>query len=162
MAQHTSISPICPRRELLSTPRNVCGMERRGGFSLIEVMCAVLILGLGLVGLTQGINTALGSSKEAEVQSAAALLAAGQIETLRAEGYVVEGESEGEGDGALSIYTWKQSVTQTEIEGLYEVAVRIEQTKSGTEIYELKTLLFDPPVTREVEPTRREQERRRL
>ena len=52
-------------------------MKRNAGFSLIEVMCAVLILGIGIAGLTQGITTALASSKEAEVQTAAALLAAG-------------------------------------------------------------------------------------
>ncbi|MBI4659797.1 MAG: prepilin-type N-terminal cleavage/methylation domain-containing protein, partial [Verrucomicrobia bacterium] len=29
-------------------------IARQAGFSLIEVMCAILILGIGLVGLTQG------------------------------------------------------------------------------------------------------------
>jgi len=60
--------------------------NRKRGFSLIEVMCAVAILGVALVGLTQGITTALGSNKESELQTTAALLAAGRIETLRAEG----------------------------------------------------------------------------
>src|SRR4051812_32569792 len=86
---------------------------RREGFSLIEVMVAMLILGVGLVGLVHGINTALVSSKEAEVQSQVALLAAGQIEELRADGFVVEGEREGEYSGDLSIYSWKQSVVPT-------------------------------------------------
>ena len=44
------------------------------GFSLIEVMCAILILGIALVGLTQGLTTALSSSKESEQQTMAALL----------------------------------------------------------------------------------------
>ena len=117
------------------------------GFSLLEVMCAILILGVGLVGLTQGIATALKSSKESELQTTAALLAAGQIETLRADGFVIDGETDGDGDGDLSLYHWKQSVTSTRIEGLHEVEVVVENSKTGKTIYELKTLLFDPPIS---------------
>lgn len=121
--------------------------RRQAGFSLIEVMISMLILGVGLVGLVHGINTALGSSKEVEMQSQAALLAAGQIEILRADGFVTEGETDGEFTGELSVYSWKQSVVPTTPEGLYEVTVTIQ--KGDVEIYELKTMLFDPPVIRE-------------
>jgi prepilin-type N-terminal cleavage/methylation domain-containing protein len=133
----------------------------RAGFSLIEVMCAILILGIGLVGLTHGITTALGSNKDAEIQTAAALLAASQIETLRAEGYVIEGESEGEGDGDLAGYTWAQSVVATQPEGLYEVTVTIRNTGTGAELFELKTMLFDPPVIREPEQEQNPNQRNR-
>jgi type IV pilus modification protein PilV len=135
---------------------------RQSGFSLIEVLCAVMILGIAIAGLTQGLTTALSSSREAEIQTAAALLAAGQIEILRAEGYILEGESEGEGEGNLSGYKWRQNVTETTIEGLYEVTVRIERSSGGEEIYELTTLLFDPPVIRDTESeTSRDEKRRR-
>jgi type IV pilus modification protein PilV len=135
--------------------------SRRSGFSLIEVLCAVLILGIAIVGLTQGLTTALGSNKEAEIQSAAALLAAEQIEILRADGYILEGETEGEGEGNLSAYKWRQSVTETTIEGLYEVSVVVEQASSGQEIYELKTLLFDPPVIRDTPTDSRDRDKNR-
>lgn len=122
----------------------------------------MLILGIGLVGLVHGINTALVSSKEAETQSLAALLAAGQIESLRADGFVIEGESDGEFDGDLSIYSWKQSVKPTAPEGLFEVTVTIEKTEGGEELYELKTMLFDPPVIREEdEKDRKDRERKK-
>ncbi|PYI88446.1 MAG: hypothetical protein DME26_03585 [Verrucomicrobia bacterium] len=39
----------------------------------------------------------------------------------------------------------KQSVTSTSIDGLHEVAVVVENSRSGKTIYELRTLLFDPP-----------------
>jgi prepilin-type N-terminal cleavage/methylation domain-containing protein len=136
-------------------------VKRQAGFSLVEVMCAILILGIGVVGLTQGITAALGSSKDAEVQSAAALLAAGQIETLRADGYLIAGETEGEGDGALSGYTWVQNVVETQPEGLYEVTVTVRKTKGDEELFELKTMLFDPPIVREEEPGRKDRDRRR-
>jgi Tfp pilus assembly protein PilV len=108
-------------------------------------MCAILILGIGLVGLTQGITAALQSSKESELQTTAALIAAGQIETLRADGFVTDGEAEGDGEGELSMYHWKRSITATKIDGLHDVQVVVENSNSGKSIYELRTLLFDPP-----------------
>jgi prepilin-type N-terminal cleavage/methylation domain-containing protein len=116
------------------------------GFSLVEVMCAILILGIGLVGLTHGMTAALRSSKESELQTAAALIAAGQIETLRADGFVIDEETEGDCSDDLSLYRWKQSVTSTSISGLHEVKVVVENSQSGKPIYELHTLLFDPPL----------------
>ncbi len=119
--------------------------QQKAGFSLVEVMCAIIILGIALVGLTQGITTALSSSKESELQTTAALLAAGQIETLRAEGYLTERTTEGEGGEGLSLYRWKQSINSTSIDGLFEVSVAVENAKTGTAIYELRTLLFEAP-----------------
>lgn len=119
-------------------------MHRTSGFSLLEVMCAILILGVGLVGLTQGITAALTSSKESELQTTAALIAAGQIETLRAEGYIVEGVTEGDGGEGLSLYSWRQTIVTTATDGLFDVTVAVENSKTGRAIYELRTLLFDP------------------
>lgn len=139
------------------------------GFSLLEVMCAILILGVGLVGLTQGITAALSSNKESELQTSAALIAAGRIEILRAEGYVVDGQTEGVCGEGFSLYRWRQSVTGTDIDGLHEVEVVVENSKSGKVIYELRTLLFDPPIDSTLNESRerkdraesRKQERRR-
>lgn len=121
------------------------GRRQNAGFSLVEIMCAIIILGIALVGLIQGITTALSSSKESELQTAAALIAAGKIEMLRADGYVLDGITEGEGGEGLSLYRWKRSVTSTSIDGLHEVSVVVEDSKTGSAIYELRTLLFDPP-----------------
>jgi prepilin-type N-terminal cleavage/methylation domain-containing protein len=40
----------------------------KAAFSLIEVLCAILILGVAMAGLTRGITTALSSTKESEVK----------------------------------------------------------------------------------------------
>ena len=118
---------------------------RNAGFSLVEVMCAILILGIALAGLTQGVTTALTSSKESELQTTAALAAAGLVETLRAEGYLSDGTTEGDCGEGLSLYRWKQSITGTRIDGLHEVRVVVENAKTGQPIYELQTMLFQPP-----------------
>jgi hypothetical protein len=108
-------------------------------------MCAILILGVGLAGLTQAVTTALSSSKESELQTTAALFAAGRVETLRAEGDFRDGDSEGECGEGLRLYRWKQSISPAGIDGLHEIAVVVEQAKSGKAIYELRTMLFGPP-----------------
>ena len=118
---------------------------RAGGFSLIEVVVAILILGIALVGLTEGITTALSSSKASELQTTAVLLAAGQIETLRAEGDFTDGETDGDFGNAFPIYRWKQTLSAAGIDGLHDVDVVVENSQTGQAIYELKTLLFEVP-----------------
>ena len=115
------------------------------GFSLVEVMVAIVILGVALVGLTQGITLAVGSSKESELQTTAALYAAGVIETLRAEAELPDGTTEGDCGEGLSLYQWQRTVAATTISGLHEVTVVISNARTGQSIYELRTLLFEPP-----------------
>ena len=119
-------------------------MGRQSGFSLIEVMCAILILGIALAGMVQGVTIALGSSKEAEVQTTGSLLASGLIEKLRAEGDIADGESDGECGENFPNYQWKQNVTSTTIKGLHDVVVTIENAQTGKQVCELRTMLFEP------------------
>jgi prepilin-type N-terminal cleavage/methylation domain-containing protein len=120
-------------------------MNHNAGFSLVEVMIAIVILGIALVGLTQGITTALSSSKESEVQTVAALFAAGQIELLRAEKDLADGTTDGDCGATLPLYRWKQTISPTDVAGLHDVEVVVENSQTGAEIYELKTLLFEIP-----------------
>ena len=115
------------------------------GFSLIEVVMAIAILGVAVVGLTEGLSLALQSNKESELQSTAALFAAGKVETLRAEGAYENGETEGDCGEDLPLYHWKQSITSAGMDGLYEVKVTVENAKTGKAIYEIETLLFQAP-----------------
>ena len=115
------------------------------GFSLVEVMCAILILGIALAGMTQGVTTALESSKESELQTTASLIAAGLIETLRAEDSLSDGVTEGDCGEGLSLYRWRESITSAGIDGLHQVEVVVENAKTGQPIYELRTLLFQRP-----------------
>ena len=96
-------------------------MRADRGFSLIETMLAILILGTGLAGLTHGITAALRASKESERQTKAALFSAGQIEILRAERCLLEGETEGDCGSGLANYGWRQTVKPGSID-----------TRSGT------------------------------
>jgi prepilin-type N-terminal cleavage/methylation domain-containing protein len=116
-------------------------------FSLVEVMIAVVILAIAIVGLTQGFTTALASSKDSELQTTAALFAAGQIETLRAETGLTDETTEGDCGPDLPLYRWRQSVTPGDVDGLHEVTVAVKNARTGELVYELKTLLFEVPGT---------------
>ncbi len=120
-------------------------MNHDAGFTLVEVMVAIVILAIALAGLTQGITTALASSKESELQTIAALFAAGQIELLRAGNDLADGTDSGECGAGLPLYRWKETVSPTDIDGLHDVDVVVENSQTGAEIYELKTLLFEIP-----------------
>jgi len=112
------------------------------GFSLLEVIISIAVLAVAVVGLTEGISLALQSNKDSEWQSTAALFASGLIETLRAEGDYVNGDTQGDCGEGLSLYRWKQSITSAGLDGLHEVTVTVENAKTGKPIYELQTLLF--------------------
>ena len=141
-----------------------------GGFSLVEVMCAILILGVGIAGLTEGIATALRSSRESQLLGAAILEAEGVIEMMRAEGYIAAGTSEGECSEGLKPHRWIRTVSTTDLEGLHDVEVRVEDGRTGKVICELKTLVFEAPTSTpgandgrgsEAEIRRRERRRQR-
>ena len=128
---------------------------------MVEVMVAILILGIALVGLVEGVNTALLSNKDSEAQTSAALLAAGQIEALRADALGIEdGEKEGDFGDELPLYRWRQTIRGTQTEGLHDVTVVVENSKSGKMVYELKTMLFEKPyISEEEEKQKKEKEK---
>ena len=115
------------------------------GFSLVEVIVAVAILSIALVGLVHGISLALSSSKEAELQTTASMFAAGMIEELRAEGGVTDGQTQGDCGAELPLYRWTETITAAGVDGLHQVDVSILNTRTGREIYALRTLLFEMP-----------------
>lgn len=108
-------------------------------------MVAILILAVAIAGLAGGVTTALDSSKESELQTTAAMLAAGRIEQLRAEGDISDGETTGDFGDAFPLYDWDQTITASQPDGLHEVDVVVENTHSGKPIYTLQTLLFEAP-----------------
>jgi prepilin-type N-terminal cleavage/methylation domain-containing protein len=120
-------------------------MNTQAGFSLIEVMVAIVILAIALTGLTQGITTALASSKESEWQTTAALFAAGQVELLRAQTDLADGADQGDCGPGLPQYRWRETIAPTDTAGLHDVDVVVENAQTGGTIFELRTLLFQVP-----------------
>lgn len=123
--------------------------RQQSGFSLIEVMVAVFILAVALVGLTRGITTALGSSKDAEHYSQAVQLAASRVELLRAEGDFTEGET----TGTAGAYRWRQTISKAPTDGLHQVVVALEHEPGNVPVYTLQTLLYLAPADPSTDPS---------
>jgi prepilin-type N-terminal cleavage/methylation domain-containing protein len=121
---------------MMRTPNNA-------GFSLIEIMCAIMIMGVALVAMTRGLTTALGSSKDSEIQTVVVTLAAGQIETLRASSVLTDDTTEGDFGDSFPRYKWEQTVSAADVDGLHQVDVVVKDAKTGANLYKLTTLLFD-------------------
>lgn len=124
--------------------------ERRG-FSLLEVLIAVVVLGVGVVGILQSITSALTSSRRAEQLTTAVFLAGGLLEELRAQGQVALEPAEKEGDfgDAFAHYRWRRQSNAREPEGLYHVVVIVENDHHGAwqPIETLETLIFEMPAS---------------
>ena len=120
-------------------------MSRNAGFSLIEALVSLLILGIGIAGISQGLALSYGSSRAAESRTSAAMLASARLELIRAEGMILAGEDEGDFGAGYDGWTWKESIVETPIEGLHEVAVSVHRAPGGERVYELRTLLYDMP-----------------
>ena len=120
----------------------------QSGFSLIELLFAVLILGVGIAGMARGITASLSASKESEIQTKAALFAAGRMEFLRADGYYIAGSDEGECGVTLPGYVWQQTLTEsTQHQGLFDVVIKIlPNSESEVSVFTLETRLYDPPI----------------
>lgn len=122
---------------------------RAGGFSLLEVLLAALILGLGLAGIMEGMTLALQSHGDSERSTTAILLADGLLEEICAAGLPPEGESEGDFGDLFPRYAWTRRVEPIEPAGLHEVrvAIRWREGEREAEIYELTTFIFEAPIS---------------
>jgi len=131
------------------------------GFSLVEILVAIVILGFGLVGMSQAITTALSASQDAEHHTTAVMLAAGQMEELVMDPLLTAGENEGVFEAVFPGYRWKTSVVETDQDGLLEATVSIEKGESTVSVFELKTLVFIQPMTSSEEESLRASRTRR-
>lgn len=129
----------------------------RGGFSLLEVMVAVAVLAVAITGLTRGLTTALGSSRDSAHYTEAVQLAENRVEFLRADGLFFDGET----TGTAGAFTWRQTISSTTTEGLHEIRVAVERETGEPPVFELTTLLYQTPSNRPASKNDKESARSR-
>ena len=122
------------------------------GFSLVETLVAVVVLGVGLVGMIHGITAVLEGARIAEQRSRAVLLAVEQMELMRTDTSFASGEYEGDFGDDFPGYGWKSSVVESDAAGLFEITVTVIQAPAGSQLYQLVTLAFVPPEPEPVAP----------
>jgi len=98
---------------------------RRGGFTLIEVMVAMAILGLGLTAVLEVISTGTALGHNVHRTTEALVLARWKVGQLQIEGFPPLGEREGTFAAPFDGFRWETEVTPTDEENLREVHLRI-------------------------------------
>jgi prepilin-type N-terminal cleavage/methylation domain-containing protein len=133
------------------------------GFTLIEVLIAVVILSTGLVLVLQGMQTGVMAFDSAVSKSRAAVLIGGKLSELRQEALAGVDlstlESRGDFEAPYELYHWSQSIERVSKdvsagagasgEGkdageLYRIEVVVGRTGSERE-YSLVTYVYTPP-----------------
>lgn len=108
--------------------------SRWRGFTLIEVLVALLILALALVAAAETMGRMLTNATLMRERSYASWIAQNRIVQMRAEGVIPEpGTDDGEVEFAHSVWTWTTVVAETGIENLMRVDVSVSRPgEAGT------------------------------
>ncbi len=137
-------------------------LSKRSGFSLIEVLVAVVLLSLGLVGIMEGITLTLASSRDEQLHTVAVMLAEGHLEQLRTDGFLFEGEDDGDFGTDFPRFQWRRKIEETGVSGLHDVSVSVELAETEQVLYQLVTQIFETPLAplEDEEPDPRRKRRR--
>jgi general secretion pathway protein I len=104
------------------------------GFTLIEVLVALVIVALGMSALLESLGSAADTSNWLRDKTFAQWIAFNQLETLRLSGTLpTDGTTDGELDYAGRHWRWRQTVADFGyFPGLFRVDVKVEPADTST------------------------------
>lgn len=116
--------------------------SRQRGFTLIEVMAAVVILAMAMAAIIAGFAHQANLSSELRDRSLATIVAHNRLtEITLAEEFPEVGRSDGDIEFADIEWTWRVAVIETEDPELRRVDIAIERTEDGRELASLTGFL---------------------
>lgn len=96
------------------------------GFTLLEVMVALVIISLSLAGVAGSMGQMIDTANTMRDRTYASWIAQNKITEMRVSGIVPEvGESSGEIDYANTTWAWSADVSETGIENMFKVDVSV-------------------------------------
>jgi general secretion pathway protein I len=104
------------------------------GFTLIEVLVALVIVAVGMAAVMSALSSAANTVSFLRDETFANYVALNQIATLRLSGQIPQtGTSDGDIDYANRSWHWRQEVASTEIPGVVRIdmKVRPKEVKAG-------------------------------
>jgi general secretion pathway protein I len=108
-------------------------LRSSGGFSLVEMVAAVLIFSLGVTAMLGVFAESLRSTATSADYTRAVFLAQGLMEEVLADDDVEAGELQGEFEDAFPGAWWQRTIEETDTEDLYEVRVEVGWPERGQE-----------------------------
>ncbi len=108
-------------------------VRKKGGFTLLEVMVAVVILGFGLLAIMHLFPIGLRASKISWDTTVATFLAQQKMEELRDTKYANIGDSlpTGTFDLPFDNFRWTKSVSEVESDRLTKVMIEVSYSPYG-------------------------------
>jgi prepilin-type N-terminal cleavage/methylation domain-containing protein len=138
---------ICDCRTIQSPKSKIA--NSRAGLTLVEVLLALVILGIGLSGLIATASKCLSVAKKARnYETARELLARVDIEKpIQLEKKIEDAEGSGSFDAPYQGYAWKREIELVGLEEdcLYRVNTRVSWAEHGQNAWEeLVTYVYAP------------------
>lgn len=114
------------------------------GFSLFEVLLALSIFGIVIVGIIEGVTVQLRAEGIAEDTTRAAIFAQNIVEEIRYNEMYQEEQESGSYSGDYEGFSWEYVMEEMDIEGLYKSRVTITWSDGMAERnYTLETFWAD-------------------
>jgi len=118
--------------------------QSQEGFTLIEVLVAIVILSVGLLGMASLTGSIVRYNKLSNDRSAATTLAQDKLEEVRANGYSsAEQEDPIACTGNFSEYKRGVTVSENTALGTKQIAVKVSWGPSDAHDVEIKTILCE-------------------
>lgn len=103
-------------------------MTRSHGFTLIEVLAAVVIVALGMAAVLTTLGSSANTVAYLREKTLAQWIALNQIATTRLRGTLPSlGTSNGKVEYAGRSWRWRQKVAQAQVPGLYRIEVSVRR-----------------------------------
>lgn len=121
--------------------------KRTGGFTLIEVMVAMAIAVLALVGVLAAIAQMVDAGLAMRERTYASWIALNKITELRLANNVPEvSESNGEVDYAGLEWAWTATISETGVENLFRVDVEVGYAGNADKIRSVTGFIGEPGI----------------
>lgn len=107
--------------------------RRAAGYSLVEVMAALTVFSIGVLGTMELFSVCLQSTSASLGYTQAVFIAQQIVEETIAEGYLVADTESGQYEVANRKFSWTCDIEDTEQTGLMQVSVAVKWTERMSE-----------------------------
>jgi type II secretory pathway pseudopilin PulG len=107
-------------------------LRRSGGFTLLEAMLAVVILGAAMLAIMEGLSHSLNAIESIKNYNTATELLGMKLAEVDQLTVLEEGVEDGDFEEYHPGFTWIREIVASELTDLYEVRITVNWTEHGT------------------------------